>query len=170
MIGGHFNIAELIVTEMITVLSWRKEVAQFVGNWLYRRSIMFFDQQTASSHFSLPQRPLLHHFLDWQCLILQGALTNGVPLRPRAALEKQSRLIGLFLDRAPEGVILTRPFATERRLADIDDYDVAAEVHHLTAGDKGGVVAPRHLACREKCGKEKKRELWEVENTEAQVW
>lgn len=70
---------------------------------------------------------------------------NGVPLGPQATLEKRGCLIGLFLDRAPEGVVLPRPAAAERCLADIDDDDIAAEVHHLTARDEGGVVAPRHL-------------------------
>lgn len=117
------------------------------------------DKQTAAGHFSFPGRPLLHHFLHRQCLVLQGALRNAVPLRPQAALEKRGCFIGLFLDGAPEGIVLARAVAAERRLADVDDDDVPAEVHHLTAGDEGGVVVPRHLTWMEECGKEEKKRL-----------
>lgn len=103
------------------------------------------DRCTATGRFSLSRRPLHHRLLDRQRLLLQGALGNGVPLRPQAALEKRGRLVGLLLDGASEGVVLPRPVAAEGRLADVDDDDVAAEVHHLAAGDEGGVVVPRHL-------------------------
>lgn len=95
--------------------------------------------------FPLFWRSLLHHFLDWQCLLLQSAVGNGVLCQ--AALEKQSRLLSLFLYRAPESIIWFHPVITERRLTDIDHDDVTTEVHHLTAGDEGGVVVPGYLTC-----------------------
>lgn len=70
---------------------------------------------------------------------------DRVPRRPQATLEKQSCLIGLFLYGAPEVVVQPGPVTAERRLADVDDDDVATEVHHLATGDEGGVVVPRHL-------------------------
>lgn len=118
------------------------------------------DKQTAIGRISLSQRPLHHHFLDWQCLVLRGVVGNGVPLWPQAALKKRGCLIGLLLDRAPEGIVLPRPVTAERRLADIDDDDITAEVHHLTAGDEGGVVVPRHLTWMGGGGR--KRRFWIV--------
>lgn len=103
------------------------------------------DDEAAAGHISFSRWPLLHRFLHRQCLVLQVVLGNGVPSWPQAALEERGRLVGLFLDRAPEGVVLPRPVAAHGRLADVDDDDVAAEVHHLAARDEGGVVAPRHL-------------------------
>lgn len=70
---------------------------------------------------------------------------NKVPLWSEAALEEGSRLVGFFLNGVPEGAVPPRTLAAIRRLAYVDDDDVSAEVHHLTAGDEGGVVVPRHL-------------------------
>ena len=97
------------------------------------------------SHWSLPRRPLGHRLLHRQRLVLHRDAGQAVPSCPRGALYKRSRLIGLFLDGASEGVVQPRPVAAHGRLADVDHDDVAAEVHHLTAGDEGGVVVPRHL-------------------------
>lgn len=71
---------------------------------------------------------------------------NGVRLGPGDALKTPSCLVGLFLDGVSEDAVLLRPLAARRRVADVDHDDVAAEVHHLTAGDEGGVVAPGHLS------------------------
>lgn len=79
---------------------------------------------------------LHHHFLDGQRLVLQG--TGATP-------EERRRLGGLLLDGAAEGGVLLRPVAAQRRLAHVDHDDVAAEVHHLAAGDEGGVVVPGDL-------------------------
>lgn len=62
-----------------------------------------------------------------------------------AALEEWRRLIGLLLDGAAEGGVLLCAVAAQRRLANVDHDDVTAEVHHLAAGNEGGVVVPGNL-------------------------
>lgn len=96
--------------------------------------------RTAAHHPSLSQ----YHFLHWQSLFSQGAMGNGVPRGPKAALEKRGCLVGFFLHGAPEGAVQPALVAALRRLADVDDDDVTGDVHHLTAGDEGGVVAARN--------------------------
>ena len=78
---------------------------------------------------------------------MAGILGNGVPRRPMVlALAAPEQVVSLLLDGAAEGRARLRPFLLpHRRLTDVDDDDVAAEVHHLAVGDEGGVVVSGHL-------------------------
>ena len=96
---------------------------------------------------SLPSWPIGHHFLDWQGASMAGILANGVPGRQMVlALAAPEQVVSLLLDGAAEGRAGLCPLLLpRRRLTDVDDDDVATEVHHLTVGDEGGVVVSGHL-------------------------
>lgn len=93
----------------------------------------------------LPSWHLGARFRGARRVIPQWLLDNRVPGWAHATLEKRRRLVGLFLHGTGKVAFQRRAVTPERRRTDVDDDDVAAEVDHLTAGDEGGVVIPRHL-------------------------